>query len=256
MAFDIRNPGLATTVQDQGRTGHYNVGIPQSGSLDQYSAELGNALVGNTANEAVLECTYLGPVLSTDQDALIAVTGAPVEVKVNGEARPQWTRLQLKAGDELSFGVIQGGTRYYIAVRGGKKLTSKDVEMMVGFLAIHARYFVALSRLAEGYLNALNPPRQTFNMSGQVMFLDPEDVEDGIAELAEHGLESKIREDLVDECGPTVFVDVFGTSDLGASEFLHWLSDLAEPLGGDVNEAGYADDPAPAPYGNVVPLGA
>ena len=119
MAFDIKNPGLATTVQDQGRTGHYNVGIPQSGSMDQYSAELGNALVGNTAKEAVLECTYLGPVLTTDQDAVVAVTGAPVEVKVNGESRPQWTRLQLKAGDELSFGVIRGGTRYYIAVQGG-----------------------------------------------------------------------------------------------------------------------------------------
>ncbi|QCO98182.1 biotin-dependent carboxyltransferase [Arthrobacter sp. 24S4-2] len=119
MAFDIKNPGLATTVQDQGRTGHYNVGIPQSGSMDQYSAELGNALVGNTATEAVLECTYLGPVLTTDQDALIAVTGAPVDVKVNGESRPEWTRLQLNAGDELSFGVIQGGTRYYIAVQGG-----------------------------------------------------------------------------------------------------------------------------------------
>jgi biotin-dependent carboxylase-like uncharacterized protein len=119
MAFEIGNPGLATTVQDQGRTGHYNVGIPQSGSMDQYSAELGNALVGNTAREAVLECTYLGPVLTTDSDALIAVTGAPVEVKVNGEPRPQWTRLQLKAGDQLSFGVIRGGTRYYIAVQGG-----------------------------------------------------------------------------------------------------------------------------------------
>jgi biotin-dependent carboxylase-like uncharacterized protein len=119
MAFDIKNPGLATTVQDQGRAGHYNVGIPQSGSMDQYSAELGNALVGNTAKEAVLECTYLGPVLTTDQDAVVAVTGAPVEVKVNGETRPQWTRLQLKAGDELSFGVIRGGTRYYIAVQGG-----------------------------------------------------------------------------------------------------------------------------------------
>jgi biotin-dependent carboxylase-like uncharacterized protein len=119
MAFDIKNPGLATTVQDQGRTGHYNVGIPQSGSMDQYSAELGNALVGNTAKEAVLECTYLGPVLTTDQDAVVAVTGAPVEVKINGETRPQWTRLQLNAGDELSFGVIRGGTRYYIAVQGG-----------------------------------------------------------------------------------------------------------------------------------------
>ncbi|VXC52127.1 Allophanate hydrolase subunit 2 [Arthrobacter sp. 9AX] len=119
MAFEIGNPGLATTVQDQGRTGHYNVGIPQSGSMDQYSAELGNALVGNTAREAVLECTYLGPVLTTDSDAVIAVTGAPVDVKVNGESRPQWTRLLLKAGDQLSFGVIQGGTRYYIAVQGG-----------------------------------------------------------------------------------------------------------------------------------------
>ena len=119
MAFEIKSPGLATTVQDRGRTGHYNVGIPQSGSMDQYSAELGNALVGNTANEAVLECTYLGPVLATDREAVVAVTGAPVEVKVNGDARPQWTRLQLRAGDELSFGVIQGGTRYYIAVQGG-----------------------------------------------------------------------------------------------------------------------------------------
>lgn len=119
MAFEIGNPGLATTVQDQGRTGHYNVGIPQSGSMDQYSAELGNALVGNTAREAVLECTYLGPVLTTDSDAVIAVTGAPVDVKVNGEPRPQWSRLLLKAGDQLSFGVIQGGTRYYIAVQGG-----------------------------------------------------------------------------------------------------------------------------------------
>ncbi|MET3919321.1 biotin-dependent carboxyltransferase family protein [Arthrobacter sp. UYEF20] len=119
MAFEIKNPGLATTVQDRGRVGHYNVGIPQSGSMDQYSAELGNALVGNTVKEAVLECTYLGPVLATDRDAVVTVTGAPVDVLVNGESRPQWARLQLRAGDELSFGVIRGGTRYYIAVQGG-----------------------------------------------------------------------------------------------------------------------------------------
>jgi biotin-dependent carboxylase-like uncharacterized protein len=119
MAIEIVNPGLATTVQDQGRLGYYNVGIPQSGSMDQYSAGLGNALVGNTPREAVLECTYLGPALSTDSDAVIAVTGAPVEVRVNGEPRPQWCRIQLNAGDQLSFGVIKGGTRFYIAVQGG-----------------------------------------------------------------------------------------------------------------------------------------
>lgn len=127
MAFDIKNPGLSTTVQDQGRVGYYNVGIPQGGSMDQYSAELGNALVGNQPGDAVLECTYLGPVLVTDSEASIAITGAPVEVKVNGEAKPQWTRLDLSPGDELSFGVIQGGTRFYIAVRGGI-----DVPVILG----------------------------------------------------------------------------------------------------------------------------
>ena len=119
MAFDITTPGLATTVQDQGRTGHYNVGIPQSGSMDQYSAELGNSWWATPPRRPSSNARILGPVLTTDQDAVIAVTGAPVEVKVNGEARPEWTRLHLSAGDELSFGVIRGGTRYYIAVQGG-----------------------------------------------------------------------------------------------------------------------------------------
>ena len=154
MAFDIKNPGLATTVQDQGRTGHYNVGIPQSGSMDQYSAELGNALVGNTAKEAVLECTYLGPVLTTDQDAVVAVTGAPVEVKVNGEARPQWTRLQLKAGDELSFGVIRGGTRYYIAVQGGidvpEVLGSRSTYSLGAIGGFHGRKLEAGDQVPVG----------------------------------------------------------------------------------------------------------
>jgi biotin-dependent carboxylase-like uncharacterized protein len=154
MAFDIKSPGLATTVQDQGRTGHYNVGIPQSGSLDQYSAELGNALVGNTAKEAALECTYLGPALTTDQDAVLAVTGAPVEVKVNGEPRPQWTRLQLKAGDELSFGVIQGGTRYYIAVQGGidvpEVLGSRSTYSLGAIGGFHGRKLEAGDHIPVG----------------------------------------------------------------------------------------------------------
>lgn len=154
MAFDIKNPGLATTVQDQGRTGHYNVGIPQSGSMDQYSAELGNVLVGNTAKEAVLECTYLGPALTTDQDAVIVVTGAPVEVKVNGESRPEWTRLQLNAGDELGFGVIQGGTRYYIAVQGGidvpEVLGSRSTYVLGAIGGFHGRKLEAGDQVPVG----------------------------------------------------------------------------------------------------------
>lgn len=127
MAFKIVEPGLSTTVQDSGRLGYYNVGIPQGGAMDQLSAEMANALVGNSAAEAVLECTYLGPKLLTDADAVIAITGAPVDVLVNGELREPWSRLQVMAGDEISFGMIRGGTRYYVAVQGGI-----DVPLVLG----------------------------------------------------------------------------------------------------------------------------
>jgi biotin-dependent carboxylase-like uncharacterized protein len=119
MAFEILESGLSTTVQDQGRIGYYRYGIPQGGSMDQYSASLGNRLVGNTPAEAVLECTYIGPKIVTVTAAVIAVTGAPVDVLVNGIPVPQFERIELGAGDELRFGVIQGGTKYFIAVHGG-----------------------------------------------------------------------------------------------------------------------------------------
>ena len=119
MAFDILEPGLATTVQDEGRIGYYRYGLPQGGSMDQYAATLANRLVGNTVAEAVLECTYIGPKLVTTTDAVIAVTGAPVDIFVNGELVPEYERISLVAGDELKFGVIKGGTKYFIAVHGG-----------------------------------------------------------------------------------------------------------------------------------------
>jgi urea carboxylase len=117
--LEVVQPGLQTTVQDEGRPGYYSLGIPQGGSMDQESARLANALVGNESSAAVLECTYIGPVLRATVPVTVAVTGAPVSVLVNGEPRDEWTRIDLEAGDTLSFGVIQGGTKYWIAVRGG-----------------------------------------------------------------------------------------------------------------------------------------
>ncbi|WP_284977566.1 biotin-dependent carboxyltransferase family protein [Arthrobacter sp. fls2-241-R2A-200] len=180
MAFEIKNPGLATTVQDQGRTGYYNVGIPQSGSMDQYSAELGNGLVGNRPGDAVLECTYLGPVLVTDAEAVIAITGAPVEVKVNGEAKPQWTRLHLAAGDELSFGVIQGGTRYYIAVQGGidvpEVLGSRSTYTLGGIGGLNGRKLEAGDLVPVGSARGDLPSVETLPESFRPSFAKEQSV--------------------------------------------------------------------------------
>jgi biotin-dependent carboxylase-like uncharacterized protein len=119
MAIEVRKPGLSTTVQDLGRDGYYNVGVPPSGALDQASAIAANLLVGNPEGAAVLECAYLGPELAFGEAATVAVTGADLEPRVNGEARPAWTSLHLEAGDVLSFGHLRAGARMYLAVSGG-----------------------------------------------------------------------------------------------------------------------------------------
>jgi biotin-dependent carboxylase-like uncharacterized protein len=133
MALRIDDPGLLTTVQDQGRTGYYNVGIPQGGAMDQESAQAANKLVGNTRAEAVLECTYMGPSFTVDAPTTLAVTGANVAVVVNGTEHSAWSRLELAEGDAVKFGVLRGGARFYLAVRGGM-----DVPAVLGSRSTYA----------------------------------------------------------------------------------------------------------------------
>ena len=42
MSIKVLKPGLATSVQDAGREGHYHLGIPPSGALDQYALRAAN----------------------------------------------------------------------------------------------------------------------------------------------------------------------------------------------------------------------
>ncbi|GAB2458480.1 5-oxoprolinase/urea amidolyase family protein [Comamonas humi] len=115
----IVKPGLATTVQDGGRPGHYNVGIPLSGALDQYALRLANLLVGNDEGAAVLECTLLAAEIEFTADGIIAIAGAETTPKLNGSAMPLHESFAVKAGDKLTFDFMKSGARLYIAVAGG-----------------------------------------------------------------------------------------------------------------------------------------
>jgi len=119
MDIEVIKPGLATSVQDAGRPGYYNIGIPLSGALDQYALCAANLLVGNDAGAAVLEATLLGPELVFRAPAIIAVTGAEATPKVNGEARPLNESFAVRAGDRLTFDFMKVGARIYLAIAGG-----------------------------------------------------------------------------------------------------------------------------------------
>ena len=119
MAIRVKAPGLLTTVQDTGRFGEYAIGMPPSGAMDVFSYQVGNYLVGNEEGAAGLEITYFGPTLEFTEDAVVAVTGAEMPPKINGEEAPTWEVLQVRGGDVLSFDYLRNGARSYLAVAGG-----------------------------------------------------------------------------------------------------------------------------------------
>ena len=119
MAIKVNTPGLATTVQDLGRPGYYHLGIPLSGGMDRFALRAANLLVGNDEGAAVLEAVFMGPELEFTTDATVAVTGAELPPKVNGELRETWTSFRVKAGQVLSFDFLKKGARAFIAMSGG-----------------------------------------------------------------------------------------------------------------------------------------
>lgn len=110
-----------TTIQDLGRMGYQKFGVPISGVMDLYSAQLANALLGNDKKNALLEITMTGPELQFNQDTFICITGAQINPKLNQIAIRQNHSIRIKAGDVLSFGKTKLGFRAYLAISGGFK---------------------------------------------------------------------------------------------------------------------------------------
>ena len=133
MTFKIINPGLSTSVQDLGRPGYFHLGIPMSGAMDQLALRAANLVVGNDEGAACLEAVFVGPHLEFTKDAVIAVAGAEMPVKIDGEEKASWTALRIKAGQVLSFGYLKSGARIYIAIAGGI-----DVPLALGSRSTYA----------------------------------------------------------------------------------------------------------------------
>lgn len=119
MSIEIINPGLATSVQDLGRPGYFHLGIPIGGAMDRLAMRSANLLVGNDESVAGLESVFIGPEIKFKCDSVVAVTGADIPIKIDGEIQPNWTALSIKAGQVLSFDFLKSGARIYTAIAGG-----------------------------------------------------------------------------------------------------------------------------------------
>jgi urea carboxylase len=118
--FEVIVPGLETSIQDYpGRIGFWNQGFPPSGPMDSWSFRLANLLVGNEAGAAGLEVQYMGPTLKFQRDGVIAITGADMQPKLDGQPVPLWESIAVKTGQTLVLTSSKVGVRSYIAIAGG-----------------------------------------------------------------------------------------------------------------------------------------
>jgi biotin-dependent carboxylase-like uncharacterized protein len=115
----ILKKGLHTSIQDLGRFGYRNYGIPVSGVMDCESAKLSNLFLGNKENDAVMEITLQGPQLQFFNSTQIAITGADLSPTVNGSSVEMNKNIAIQKGDIIDFGVRKFGVRSYLSISGG-----------------------------------------------------------------------------------------------------------------------------------------
>lgn len=156
MSIIVESAGLLTTVQDMGRTGYQQFGIPVCGVMDPRAATIANLLVGNPDGEAVLECTLVGPTLRFNTSCCIAITGGDLGGILNGAPIPTYRAVAVKAGQILRFAAPRTGCRAFVAFSGGLDVPvvmgSRSTDLKAKLGGIQGR------KLAQGDVIGLRSP--------------------------------------------------------------------------------------------------
>ena len=111
--------GLFTTIQDGGRYGYRNIGIPTSGFMDQENAWAANKIVDNDREECLFEITLTGPTLIFNGNYVISITGGDFNPLINQLPVKMYQPINVKLGDTLKINNTKNGARCYLAISGG-----------------------------------------------------------------------------------------------------------------------------------------
>ncbi len=122
MNLRIIKAGILDTVQDTGRYGYQHLGINPGGMMDAFAGHLANALVGNSLAAPVLELHFPASTFFFERAALIAVTGAAMQLNINGEEVPLNHPVWINRFSIVQFTGLESGTTAYLAIRGRMKL--------------------------------------------------------------------------------------------------------------------------------------
>ena len=154
----VLDPGLYSSIQDLGRIGYKAYGVPESGAMDRQSAQLGNRLLSNSEQSAVLEMTMTGPKIQFNCNTYVCLTGACISPHLNNLPVAMDRVFEVKNGDILSFSKLLYGFRGYLSVLGGIQSESvlKSRSMYKGITSqfkLERGYEIQIADALQGYAN-------------------------------------------------------------------------------------------------------
>lgn len=106
-------------LQDAGRFGVRHLGVTQGGALDWVSARWANWLLDNPLSAAVVEITLGGFAVVAEADCRLALAGADLDARLDGQPLQPWRSFFVQRGQRLHFSQPLRGARAYLAAPGG-----------------------------------------------------------------------------------------------------------------------------------------
>ncbi|MBP2447819.1 biotin-dependent carboxyltransferase family protein [Rhizobium leguminosarum] len=152
--IEIWESGPFNTVQDLGRSGYRDIGVSASGAMDPLAVRIGNILVGNDENAAVIEVQTFPFGLRFEQRTVFAVTGADGNPHLDGLELIPWCAYMAEPGQVLQLQQPPRLARSYVSVGGGLDIPvvmgSRSTSLRGGFGGNAGRPSVKGDRIALG----------------------------------------------------------------------------------------------------------
>lgn len=166
--IELITSGIHSSLQDLGRTGYRQYGVPVGGAMDHISAINANRLVDNPDEAQVLEIMHSGPKLLFQQASVCAVQGG-FGCKVDGQLVNHTRSFAVATGSSISFVPLSHGVFGYLSVKGGFKLQQSSVDGKSISRLIPAKKLIKADKLTIG--NPDQPNSQYLKLLASTPFI-------------------------------------------------------------------------------------
>lgn len=153
MSLEVIEANGLVTVQDAGRKGWRQVGVPGSGPMDSFALQAANALAGNPIKSAAIEIGLGDVTFQAIQNCVIAITGTGYQLSIYIWEFPLWGSFFVRAGWKIRLNKTDHGMWAYLAVPGGVQtpsiLGSQSTYLRGAFGGLEGRQLQAGDRITS-----------------------------------------------------------------------------------------------------------